>query len=169
MEKEKTIQKKTKTTILSKKSNNPSPSTRSSQAIHQSLWDPSLPGDLTYIDTDYTVVSTTNSLSHLWTQSGKSSKPTDSNWDSVEESGMCFGNRTQRTSNPPFSGEIDHSHSTARKPWETQFSQCSPYVSVMLGCEILQFCDSQCFSLEFGRSVGLKWGFSDLPWIRIVG
>jgi len=31
----------------------------------KTLRDPSLPGDLTYLDTDYTVVSTTNSLSHL--------------------------------------------------------------------------------------------------------
>ena len=38
------------------------------------------------------------------------------NRDSVEKSGMCFGNRTQRTSNPPFSGEIQLSHSSARKP-----------------------------------------------------
>jgi hypothetical protein len=36
--------------------------------------------------------------------------------DSVKKSGMCFGNRTQRTSNPPFSGEIQLSHSSLRKP-----------------------------------------------------
>ena len=41
-------------------------------------------------------------LSHLWTQSEKSHKPTDSNWDSVEKSGMCFGNRTQQHRIPCF-------------------------------------------------------------------
>ena len=53
-----------------------------------------------------TVVSTANSLSHLCIQSEKSPKPPGSNWDSVEKSEMGFWNRTQRTSNPPFSGEI---------------------------------------------------------------
>ena len=143
--------------------------TQSSQATHQSNWDPSLPGDLTSLDTDYTVVSTTNSLTTLWTQSEKSQEPTDSNWDSVEKSGMCFGNRTQRTSNPPFSGEIQLSHSSLRKPWETQFSQCSPYVSLLLVCEILRFCESRWFSGELGRTVGLRWGSSELLWIRMVG
>mgnify|MGYP001239894561 CR=1 FL=1 len=50
------------------KPNNPSSppsSTRSSQVTQKTLRDPSLPGDLTYLDTDYTVVSTTNSVSHL--------------------------------------------------------------------------------------------------------
>ena len=80
----------------------------SGKVTHQSRWDPSLPGDLTYLDTDNTVVSTTNSLSHLLTQTEKSSKPTDSNWDSVEKSGMCFGNRTQRTSNSRFQGKYSY-------------------------------------------------------------
>ena len=53
---------------------------------------------------------------------------------------MCFGNRTQRTSNPPFCGEIQLSHWSLRKPWETQFSQCSPYVSLLLMCG--RFADS---------------------------
>ena len=78
----------------------PPSSTQSSQVNHQSQWDPSLPRNRTYLDTDYTVVSTTNSLSHLWTQLKEFHEPTDSNWDSVVKSGMCFGNRTQRTSNP---------------------------------------------------------------------
>ena len=45
-------------------------SMRSSQVTHQSRWDPSLPRDLTYLDTDDIVVSTTNYLnfseSGLW-------------------------------------------------------------------------------------------------------
>ena len=146
--------------LLTKKSNNPSLPPQSFHINHQSRWDPSLPGDLTYLDTDYTVVSTTNSLTNLWIQSGKSQKPTDSNWDSVEKIGMCFGNRTQRTSNLPFSGEIQLSHSSARKPWETQFSQRSPYVSVLLVCGILRLIESQCFSVESGW-----WGTLDLDTI----
>ena len=35
------------------------------------------------------------SVSHLWTQWEKSPILTDSNWDSIEKSRMCFGNRTQ--------------------------------------------------------------------------
>ena len=46
------------------------------------------------------------------------SKPTDSNWDSAEKNGMCFGNRTQRTSNPPFSGEISDPPPTKNLPEE---------------------------------------------------
>ena len=65
---------------------------------------PKSPGDLTYLETDYTVISTTNSLNYILTQSVEFHKPTDSNWDSVKKSGMCFGNRTQRTPNPPFFG-----------------------------------------------------------------
>ena len=79
---------------------------------------PKSPGDLTYLETDYTVVSTTNSLNHILTQSVEFHKPTDSNWDSVEKSGMCFGNRTQRTSNTPFLGKYyyhtDHSENPER-------------------------------------------------------
>ena len=53
--------------ITTQRSNPFSPSsTRSFQVNHQSRWDPSLPGDFTYLDTDYTVVSTTNSLNPQW-------------------------------------------------------------------------------------------------------
>ena len=82
MEKEKKLQKNIN--LLSKKSNNPlfSPSpTQSSQVTHQSRWDPNLPGDLTYLDTDYTVVSTTNPLnfpeSGWWGSSLSSNESTD--------------------------------------------------------------------------------------------
>ena len=110
-----------------------------------------------------------NSLTILWTESEEFQEPTESNWDSTEKSGMCFGNRTQRTSNSPFSGEIRLSHWSPRKTWETQFSQCFPYVSVLLVCGILRFCESQCLSSELGRTVGLRWRPSELLWIRMVG
>ena len=45
---------------------------------------------------------------------------------------------------------------TLRDPILPMFSQCSPYVSVMLGCGILRFSESQCFSGELGRTVGLR-------------
>jgi hypothetical protein len=32
----------------------------------------------------------------------------------------------------------------------------SPYVSVLLGCGNLRLIESQCFSAEFGRTVGFK-------------
>ena len=38
----------------------------------------------------------------------------------------------------------------------------SPYVSVVLGCGILRFCESQCFPEELGRTVGLRLGSSEL-------
>ena len=43
-----------------------------------------------------------------------------------------------------------------------------PMSRVMLGCGILRFCKSQCFSGEHGRTVRLKWESSELLWIRMV-
>ena len=57
---------------------------------------------------------------------------------------------------PRFQGKYSYHTDHSENPTETQFSQCSPYVSVMLGCGILRIIESQCFSWELGRTVGLR-------------
>ena len=124
-----------------------------------------------FVEVGSTVVSTTNSLSNLWTRSEEFQEPVDSNWDSAGKSGMCFGNRTQRTSNLPFSGEIRLSHSPSRKPRETQFSQYSPYVLPMsLWCWCVEYFDSVNLSVFRGNWwgqwdwVGDTLNFSESGW-----
>ena len=144
------LQKKSKITY-------PLPSfTRSSQVNHQSRWDPSLPADYTYLDTDNTVVSTTNSLSHLWTQPEKFQKPTDFNWDSVEKSGMCFGNRTQRTSNPPFSGEIRLSHWSLIKPYRDPILRMFFLCLITIGAWDFSFPWISVFLVGIGENSGIE-------------
>ena len=109
----------------------------------------------------------------LWTQIEKSTKPTDSNWAIVETNGMCFGNRTQRTSNSPFSGEIRLSHSSPRKPYRDpilpMFSLCLGWCWCVGFFDSVNLSESQCFSVGLGRAVELEWGSSELLWIRMVG
>ena len=52
-----------------------------------------------------------------------------------------------------FQGKYSYHTDHSENPTEIQFSQCSPYVSVMLECGILRFNESQCFSEELGRTV----------------
>ena len=145
--------------IRDSSSNTSSSPARSSQVNHQSRWDPSLPGDLTYLGTDYTGVSTTNSLNF--------SEPNQRNppnpqipigivWKRV---GCVLGIEPNEHRTPRFQGKHRSSYSSLRKPWETQFSQCSPYVSVMLRCRILRFNESQFSIMNWGE----LWGWGEDP------
>jgi len=55
-----------------------------------------------------------------------------------------------------FQGKYSYQTDHSENPTETQFSQCYPYVWSDVGCGILRFCESQCFSGVLERTVGLK-------------
>ena len=67
-----------------------------------------------------------------------------------------FGIESNEYPIPRFLGKYGYHTHHSENPTETQFSQRSPYVSVTLGCGILHFYESQCFSGNLGRAVGLK-------------
>ena len=64
-----------------------------------------------------------------------------------------------------YSYHTDHSENTERP----NSPNVLPMSGVMLGCGILRFCETLCFSGGSERTLGLEWESSELLWIRMVG
>ena len=63
---------------------------------------------------------------------------------------------------PRFQGKYSYHTDHSENPERPNSPNVLPMSRVMFGCEILRFSESQCFSEELERTVGLRWRSSEL-------